>query len=85
MTATAMKPRVTSFAPQFLVDDLERSIREGFLDVFDAQADYRRVAHIPTVAGARTSLFVPDLDALLLAVRATPGEQAAIWVFRPTP
>ena len=26
MTPTAMKPRVTSFAPQFLVDDLERSI-----------------------------------------------------------
>ena len=27
MTTTAMKPRLTSFAPQFLVDDLERSIR----------------------------------------------------------
>lgn len=26
MTKTAMKTRVTSFAPQFLVDDLERSI-----------------------------------------------------------
>ena len=26
MSTTAMKPRVTSFAPQFLVDDLERSI-----------------------------------------------------------
>jgi catechol 2,3-dioxygenase-like lactoylglutathione lyase family enzyme len=26
MTALVMKPRVTSFAPQFLVDDLERSI-----------------------------------------------------------
>ncbi len=26
MTATAMKPRLTSFAPQFLVDKLERSI-----------------------------------------------------------
>src|SRR4051812_26188238 len=26
MNTTAMKPRVTSFAPQFLVDDLERSI-----------------------------------------------------------
>ena len=26
MTSTAMKPRVTSFAPQFLVDDLERSM-----------------------------------------------------------
>ena len=26
MTPSAMKPRVTSFAPQFLVDDLERSM-----------------------------------------------------------
>jgi catechol 2,3-dioxygenase-like lactoylglutathione lyase family enzyme len=26
MTSTAIKPRVTSFAPQFLVDDLERSM-----------------------------------------------------------
>ena len=26
MTTTEIKPRVTSFAPQFLVDDLERSI-----------------------------------------------------------
>jgi hypothetical protein len=26
MTTTAVKPRVTSFAPQFLVDDLECSI-----------------------------------------------------------
>ena len=26
MTTTAMKPRLTSFAPQFLVDDLERSM-----------------------------------------------------------
>ena len=26
MTTTAMRPRVTSFAPQFLVDDLARSI-----------------------------------------------------------
>lgn len=27
MTISTIKPRVTSFAPQFLVDDLERSIR----------------------------------------------------------
>ena len=26
MTTTERKPRLTSFAPQFLVDDLERSI-----------------------------------------------------------
>jgi hypothetical protein len=58
----------------------------GFLDVFDTQgATYRRMAHIPTVPGARTSLFVPELDRLLLAVRASAGEPAAIWIYRPTP
>jgi DNA-binding beta-propeller fold protein YncE len=60
------------------------SCGEGFLDVFDAQGDtYRRVAHIPTASGARTSLFIPDLDRLFLAVPATSGQPAEIWVFRP--
>jgi hypothetical protein len=59
---------------------------EGFLDVFDAKnGAYPRLAHIGTVSGARTSLFVPELDRFLLAVRARPGEPAAVWVFRPTP
>jgi YVTN family beta-propeller protein len=58
----------------------------GFLDVFDTQgAAYRRTAHILTVSGARTALFVPELDRLLVAVRASAGEPAAIWVYRPTP
>jgi len=62
------------------------SCGDGFLDVFDTQAGgYKRIAHISTVSGARTSLFVPQLDRLLLAVRASPGEPAAIWVYRPTP
>jgi hypothetical protein len=38
---------------------------------------------VPTVAGARTALFVPELDRLFLAVRANGGEPAAIWIFRP--
>jgi len=59
---------------------------DGHLDVFEANGDaYRRSAHIPTVSGARTALFVPDLDRLFVAARAGPGEPAAIWVFRPTP
>ena len=29
MTVTTTKPRLTSFAPQFLVDDLARSIAYG--------------------------------------------------------
>jgi hypothetical protein len=62
------------------------SCGEGFLDVFEWHAGkYLRTEHIATAAGARTSLFVPELDRLFLAVRATWTEPAAIWVFRPTP
>jgi DNA-binding beta-propeller fold protein YncE len=58
----------------------------GFIDVFEPKgAAYRRVARIPTISGARTSLFVPELDRLLVAVRARPEAPAAIWVFRPIP
>jgi YVTN family beta-propeller protein len=70
-------------------DDAKRhrvyvSCGDGFLDVFDADG-YRRVGHIPTVAGARTSLFVPEIDRLFVAVRANGRESAAIWVYRPGP
>lgn len=58
----------------------------GFVDVFETKgAHYERTAHIATMAGARTSLFVPELDRLYLAVRAGSGVEAAIWVFRPAP
>lgn len=59
---------------------------EGVVDVFaDRDARYERVARIPTASGARTSLFVPELDRLYVAVRAGFSERAAIWIFRPTP
>jgi YVTN family beta-propeller protein len=58
----------------------------GAIDVFAAHGSaYRRLVRIPTVVGARTSLFVPDLDVLLLAVRAARTEAAAIWAFKPQP
>jgi hypothetical protein len=58
----------------------------GLLDVFEPKGEaYRRVARIPTISGARTSFFVPELDRLLVAARATIREPAAIWIFRPTP
>ena len=60
------------------------SCGDGFLDVLDAEGNaFKRIARIPTASGARTSLFVPELDRLFLAVRAAPGEPASIWVFRP--
>ena len=40
---------------------------------------------LPTAPGARTGLFVPELDRLFVAVRAAGPEPAAIWVFKPAP
>jgi DNA-binding beta-propeller fold protein YncE len=60
------------------------SCGEGAIDVIDAQS-YRRVARIPTAAGARTSFFSPVLDRFMLAVRAAAGEPAAILIYRPMP
>jgi hypothetical protein len=60
------------------------SCGEGVIDVFDAQT-YRRTARIPTVSGARTAFFAPEIDRFMLAVRATAREPAAIWLFHPAP
>ena len=61
------------------------SCGEGFIDVFAGEGgNYTRVSHITTVSGARTSLFVPEVDRLFLAVRASGSTPASIWIFRPT-
>ena len=44
---------------------------------------YQRIGRIASSAGARTSLFVPQLDRLVLAVRGTAASPASLWVFRP--
>jgi hypothetical protein len=60
------------------------SCGEGLVDVLGSDAQgYRRLARVPIVSGARTSLFVPELDRLFVAVRAGSNEPAAIWVFWP--
>jgi hypothetical protein len=60
------------------------SCGDGFIDVFEWYRErYMRIEHIATSLGARTSLFVPELDRLFLAVRATWSEPAAIWVYKP--
>jgi DNA-binding beta-propeller fold protein YncE len=60
------------------------SCGDGAIDVFDSQS-YNRVGRIPTISGARTSLFVSGRDQFFLAVRATGTEEASLWIFRPTP
>jgi YVTN family beta-propeller protein len=83
-------PDICGDADDLFVDANRRrvyiSCGEGFLDVLDStQGAYRRIARIATVVGARTLLFVPEIDRLMLAVRASGREAAAIWVYQPAP
>jgi DNA-binding beta-propeller fold protein YncE len=59
----------------------------GFIDVFQRDpAALTRLMRLATTSGARTSLFVPELDRLFLAVRAgLIGSNASIQVYRPNP
>jgi hypothetical protein len=59
----------------------------GTVDVLQGEAaGYRLLARIETSSGARTSLFVPELDRLYVAARAgLLGSDAALLVFRPLP
>lgn len=63
------------------------SCGEGVLDILrQDSAGHRRLGRMTTVPGARTSLFVPELDRLFVAApRASlgAGSDAAILVFRP--
>jgi hypothetical protein len=60
------------------------SCGEGLIDVFAIVSNgYERIARLPTVPGARTSLYEPTTDRLYLGVRAGAGEASAIWVFKP--
>jgi YVTN family beta-propeller protein len=59
------------------------SCGEGFLAVLDASGPVlKEIARIRTQLGARTSLFVPELDRLFVAARASGSEPATVWVFR---
>lgn len=63
------------------------SCGEGAVDVFrDEGARSRLLARVATVPGGRTSLFVPELDRLFVAVRPRRGSsEASLLVLRPAP
>jgi len=56
---------------------------EGWIDVFQsADANrFTRVARVPTAPGARTSLFVPELNRLYLAVPHRGAQRAEIRIY----
>jgi hypothetical protein len=63
------------------------SCGDGSVDVWQQDGPtYRHLHSLKTASGARTSLFVPDLDRLFVAARAGffgLGSDAAILVLRP--
>jgi YVTN family beta-propeller protein len=63
------------------------SAGEGFIDTIDQKdADrYKRVWAQTTAPGARTSLFVPDLGLLYLAVPGKDAQKAELRVYKPKP
>ena len=59
----------------------------GFIDVFDQRSanDYQATGRISTASGARTSLFVPELNRLYLAVPHRGGQNAEVLVYEARP
>lgn len=59
---------------------------EGFVDTLDASGDtFAHKGRFTTSSGSRTGLFIPELDRLLVAIRAARDQPAAIWILRPEP
>lgn len=57
---------------------------EGFVEVLDSSGDALTPrGRLATRQGARTGLFLPDVDRLIVAVRASSAEPAALWILRP--
>jgi DNA-binding beta-propeller fold protein YncE len=63
------------------------SCGEGMIDVLERNdGKIQRMAEVPTSSGARTALFVPEMDRLYVAARAgLLGGDAKVLVFRPAP
>src|SRR6476660_2111 len=60
------------------------SCGQGLIDVFQlGDSNPLRIARIVTTVGARTALYDPELDRFFLAVKATSGTPAAIWLYKP--
>jgi YVTN family beta-propeller protein len=67
-------------------DRIYVSCGAGVVEVWDEHGSSSiRLLSFPTVAGARTSLFVPELGRLYLAVRATASVPATLWILRVPP
>jgi DNA-binding beta-propeller fold protein YncE len=89
-TVTGTLPACRDADDVFFDAERERiyvSCGAGEIAVFQREGGtYRRLSSVATATGGRTSLFVPELDRLFVAVRAgLLGSDASIQAFRPMP
>jgi hypothetical protein len=62
------------------------SCGQGFVEVFERNDNgLKSLGRLTTSEGARTSLFVTELDRLFVAARATASSPAEIRIYRPSP
>ena len=56
----------------------------GSINIFEEQTDhgFKPIASIPTRSGARTSLYIPQLNLFALAERAVSGKPADILIYK---
>jgi DNA-binding beta-propeller fold protein YncE len=60
------------------------SCGDGSIEVIaDKGNSYASEQKLATLRGARTALFVPELDRYYLAVPATGQSPAAVWIYKP--
>jgi len=59
----------------------------GSVNIFKQTGNeiYKQIADIKTRAGARTSLFSPELNLLLIAARAEGSQEAALLIYKINP
>lgn len=87
VSGKVMASLVVSGDPDDIFYDVENkqiyvSEGQGFIDVISEQNNkYHKIAKIPTENGARTSLFVPQLDRFYVAIPDYSGDGAKIQVF----
>jgi len=62
---------------------LYMSCGDGHVAVFDAASGLTETSRISTREGARTSIFVPELDRLIVAIPMSGNRLAEIWVYAP--
>jgi DNA-binding beta-propeller fold protein YncE len=63
------------------------SCGEGYVNIFEQRSndEYVQINKIPTATGARTSLFVPELNRLYVAVPHYGSQQAEVRVYQVLP